>query len=107
MKNARSNNQSCHLACRRQPGHIDSATTRRIGAKLSSVVEFPSERFDVENFCQVDGALTQTLSADSITGESTQRVFIPKGWTAPIGHFDTDVEVFVLTTHQSGRLYNP
>ena len=52
-----------------QRQHVESEQS------LASVVEFPSERFDVENFCQVDGALTQTLGADSITGEHSAGLY--------------------------------
>jgi len=38
----------------------------------------------------------QWLSGNRLTGESTQRVYIPRGWQAPIGSFSNDIEVYVL-----------
>lgn len=63
---------------------------------LSSVIDFPTSDFVVENFSEVGTIKTQFLSGNLTTGESTQRVHLPKGWTAPIGHFTEDVEIFVL-----------
>jgi hypothetical protein len=63
---------------------------------LYSVVEFTKTAFNIANFIGGDRGETQILSQDAATGESTQRVSIKKGWKAPIGHFDTDVEIFVL-----------
>lgn len=64
---------------------------------LDSVVGFPSRAFEVAGFSTGEYGTTQLLSSDEATGESTQRVTLEKGWSAPIGHFNTDVEVFVLT----------
>ncbi|MCG8419924.1 MAG: DUF4437 domain-containing protein [Proteobacteria bacterium] len=66
---------------------------------LNSVVEFPTIPFAVEQFASGQQTTAQILSADEATGESTQRVTLKKGWSAPIGHFTTDVEVFVLSGH--------
>ena len=66
---------------------------------LGSVVEFPAIGFDIAGFVSEGHARAQILSADEATGESTQRITMKKGWSAPIGHFTTDVEVFVLTGH--------
>ncbi len=63
---------------------------------LNSVIEFPKVNFIVDNFSKGETAKTQILSADINTGESTQRVHICKGWTAPIGHFTENLELFVL-----------
>ncbi len=64
---------------------------------LNSVIDFPKIPFEVENFVTAKHGISQILSADEATGESTQRVFLQKGWSAPIGHFTTDIELFVLT----------
>lgn len=64
---------------------------------LNSVLTFPMVPFEVENFVTSKQATAQILSADQSTGESTQRVTLKKGWSAPIGHFNTDIEIFVLT----------
>lgn len=71
---------------------------------LNSVLSFPKIPFEVENFVSGEYGIAQTLSADESTGETTQRVILKKGWNAPIGHFTTDVELFVLTgeLHQGG-----
>ncbi|HAC65119.1 MAG TPA: hypothetical protein DCF68_16715 [Cyanothece sp. UBA12306] len=63
---------------------------------LSSVREFPKIEFTLDNFVSGKVAQTQILSSDLRTGESTQRLQINQGWTAPIGHFTTNVEIFVL-----------
>ncbi|NET62665.1 MAG: hypothetical protein F6K47_43220, partial [Symploca sp. SIO2E6] len=62
---------------------------------LNSVIDFPKIPFQVENFVTGKHGISQILSADEATGESTQRVFLQKGWSAPIGHFTTDIELFV------------
>lgn len=68
---------------------------------LASTREFESRSFVVEGFATEQAKLSsQWLSGDAQTGESTQRLHIPAGWRAPIGHFDQDVELFVL----SGRM---
>jgi len=64
---------------------------------LNSVINFPKIPFQVENFVTDKHGISRILSADEATGESTQRVFLQKGWSAPIGHFTTDIELFVLT----------
>ncbi|NER19963.1 MAG: DUF4437 domain-containing protein [Symploca sp. SIO1C2] len=64
---------------------------------LNSVINFPKIPFEVENFVTGKHGISQILSADEATGESTQRIFLRQGWSAPIGHFNTDVELFVLT----------
>ena len=69
-------------------------------ASLLSVTSFPSAPFVVEGFTTAEAGVSQVLSEDAATGESTQRVTLNAGWRAPIGHFNTDVEVFIL----SGRL---
>lgn len=73
-------------------------------ASLASVRDFPARPFAVEGFAAPGAGTTQLLSGDARTGESTQRVFLPAGFTAPIGHFNTDVELFVLSgaLHQGG-----
>jgi hypothetical protein len=68
---------------------------------LNSVLNFPQVPFNVKNFVTSKHGITQVLSVNESTGESTQRVVLSKGWKAPIGHFTTDVEIFVLT----GTLY--
>lgn len=69
---------------------------------LYSVVEFPKYDAEIAGFFNSTHGKSQWLSGDKFTGESTQRVEIKKGWTAPLGHFSSDVEVFVL----SGSLRN-
>ena len=69
-------------------------------ASLLSVRPFPAIPFTVEGFAESGSGETQILSEDAETGESTQRVTIQPGWSAPIGVFNTDIEIFVLT----GRL---
>ena len=69
-------------------------------ASLLSVKSFASAPFLVDGFASAGAGETQMLSEDASTGESTQRVTLQAGWRAPIGHFNTDVEIFVLT----GRL---
>ncbi len=64
---------------------------------LNSVLTFPIVPFAIENFITSKHGTAQILSADESTGESTQRVTLKKGWSAPIGHFNTDIEIFVLT----------
>ncbi|HEY9675007.1 MAG TPA: DUF4437 domain-containing protein [Waterburya sp.] len=64
---------------------------------LNSVLDFPKMPFEVENFVTGEQGISQILSADESTGESSQRVTLKKGWNAPIGHFTADVELFVLT----------
>lgn len=66
---------------------------------LNSVIEFPTIPFEVAGFASGDQGEAQILSSDEATGEATQRVTLKKGWNAPIGHFSTDVEVFVLSGH--------
>ena len=66
-------------------------------ASLYSVVPFPQEEFIVEGFAESGTGQTQMLSEDAETGESTQRVTFQPGWRAPIGQFNTDIEIFVLT----------
>jgi len=76
---------------------------------LNSVLNFPQVPFNVENFFIGKHGTAQVLSVNESTGESTQRVLLKKGWSAPIGHFTTDVEIFVLagTLCQGGfRLRN-
>ncbi len=68
---------------------------------LNSVINFPQLPFEVNNFVTGEFSTAQILSIRKSTGESTQRVVLKKGWNAPIGHFTTDVEIFVLT----GALY--
>ncbi|MDJ0616766.1 MAG: DUF4437 domain-containing protein [Calothrix sp. MO_192.B10] len=63
---------------------------------LNSVLDFPKQDFQVENFITGKHGIAQILSADEATGESTQRVHLSKGWTAPIGHFTENIEIFVL-----------
>ena len=43
-----------------------------------------------------DGVVCKQLSLDKHTGEGTQWVKFPKGWTAPAGVFNEDLEIFVL-----------
>lgn len=64
---------------------------------LNSVLNFPQVAFDVKNFVIGEDATAQVLSINESTGESTQRVVLKKGWSAPVGHFTTNVEIFVLT----------
>lgn len=64
---------------------------------LLSTVGFPDRPFEVAGFADARSGRSQVLSEDPSTGESTQRVTLGRGWRAPIGHFDTDVEIFVLT----------
>ncbi|MUG99484.1 DUF4437 domain-containing protein [Scytonema sp. UIC 10036] len=64
---------------------------------LNSVLNFPQVPFEVKNFVTGKHATAQVLSVNEGTGESTQRVVLKKGWNAPVGHFTTDVEIFVLT----------
>jgi hypothetical protein len=64
---------------------------------LESVLAFPTSPFRVEGFVDSGPAETRVLSADASTGESTHRVTLPKGFKAAIGHFDEDVEIFVLS----------
>ncbi|RCJ26609.1 hypothetical protein A6S26_14530 [Nostoc sp. ATCC 43529] len=64
---------------------------------LNSVLNFPQVPFDVKNFVIGEDATAQVLSINESTGESTQRVVLKKGWSAPVGHFTTNVEIFVLT----------
>lgn len=64
---------------------------------LNSVLNFPQVPFNVKNFITGKDSNAQVLSLNESTGESTQRVVLKKGWNAPIGHFTTDVEIFVLT----------
>ncbi|WP_242057670.1 DUF4437 domain-containing protein [Nostoc sp. FACHB-87] len=66
-------------------------------ASLNSVINFPQVLFEVKNFVTAEYGTTQILSINDSTGESTQRVILKQGWNAPIGHFTTDVELFVLT----------
>jgi hypothetical protein len=68
---------------------------------LNSVINFPQLPFEVNNFVTGEFRTAQILSIRKSTGESTQRVVLKKGCNAPIGHFTTDVEIFVLT----GALY--
>ena len=65
---------------------------------LNSVIDFPGEPMNIDGFIAGEG-MTQWLSGDRDSGESTQRVTINKGWKAPIGHFTEDVEIFVLSGH--------
>ena len=83
--------------------NIPAAAQRSIGKahveseeSSSSVREFPKVNFIVDNFSNGKTAKIQILSADIDTGESTQRVHISKGWSAPIGNFTENVELFVL-----------
>ncbi len=71
---------------------------------LNSVLNFPKQPFEVKNFGTEKHGVSQILSANKNTGESTQRVLLQKGWNAPIGHFTNDVEIFVLSgkLHQGG-----
>ncbi|WP_392531626.1 DUF4437 domain-containing protein [Nostoc sp. C117] len=73
---------------------------------LNSVLTFSQLPFDVKNFVSDKYATAQVLSVNESTGESTQRVVLKKGWNAPVGHFTTDVEIFVLTgvLYQGGFL---
>lgn len=68
-----------------------------IEESLNSVLNFPQVPFNVKNFFIGKHGTAQVLSVNKSTGESTQRVVLKKGWNAPIGHFTTDVEIFVLT----------
>ncbi|MEM9490398.1 MAG: DUF4437 domain-containing protein [Myxococcota bacterium] len=64
---------------------------------LHSVIEFPTEPLIIDRFATGDDATAQILSADPATGEATQRVVLRQGFSAPIGRFDCDVEIFVLS----------
>ena len=45
---------------------------------------------------KVQGPTSVTMSIDPDRGAATQHVVFPAGWAAPLGHFDDDVEIFVL-----------
>jgi len=42
------------------------------------------------------GCTTKQLSLDKETGEGTEEVTMCEGWETPMGHFDHDMEIFVL-----------
>ena len=63
---------------------------------LYSTAQFDKSDLLIDSFCQAGQAWQQVLSANEQTGEATLRVEFQKGWTAPIGHFNTDLEIFVL-----------
>ncbi len=44
-------------------------------------------------------AYARTLSRDPGTGAATELVNFPAGWSAPIGSFSTNIEIFVLDGH--------
>ena len=63
---------------------------------LYSTAQFERSALHIDSFCTTDQAEQQILSQDEQTGEATLRVTFKQGWQAPIGHFNTDVEIFVL-----------
>lgn len=67
---------------------------------LHSTMELPRNRLQIRGFTPSadahDPVEAQWLSGNRRTHESTQRVYIPKGWKAPIGSFNNDIEVYVL-----------
>ena len=46
---------------------------------------------------KADGPTSVTMSIDTEGGAATQHVVFPAGWNAPMGHFDDDLEIFVIT----------
>lgn len=85
------------------PGPLPADPKTSIGRRhveseqsLHSTESFPESPFFVEHFCAEGQGVQQILSEDAETGEATIRLLLKKGWRAPIGHFSTDVEIFVL-----------
>lgn len=64
---------------------------------LRSVLSLAEAPFELYGFVPSGSGTTRVLSADPATGESTERVALRQGWCAPIGHFTTDIELFVLS----------
>ncbi|MGJ5675991.1 MAG: DUF4437 domain-containing protein [Nostochopsis sp.] len=47
----------------------------------------------------ISKAQARTLSRDSNCGAATELVSFPTGWSAPVGYFSTDIEIFILDGH--------
>jgi hypothetical protein len=73
--------------------HVESEAT------LRSILYVGYVDYCVTNFFSEEQVKTQRLSWNPLTGEGTYRVQVPAGWSAPIGSFSADLEMFVLEGH--------
>jgi hypothetical protein len=69
-------------------------------SSLHSTAEIPRTSLEISGFTSHNNNRSpieaQWLSGNRYTGQSTQRIYIPKGWKAPIGSFSNDLELYVL-----------
>jgi len=71
------------------------AATMREHVEIAYPAELESQPFKVGNM-NTEGCTTKQLSLDKESGEGTEEVECPEGWTTEIGHFNHDMECFVL-----------
>jgi len=69
--------------------------TMREHVEIAYPAELESVPFKVENM-DTTGCTSKQLSLDKANGEGTEHVEFAEGWEAPIGHFNHDMECFVL-----------
>lgn len=63
--------------------------------EIAYPAELPDEPLKVEGM-DTTGATAKMLSLDKETGDGTYEVEWEEGWTAPMGHFNHDIEIFIL-----------
>merc|ERR1712100_274723 len=72
-----------------------ATATMREHVEIAYPAELESQPFKVGNM-NTEGCTTKQLSLDKESGEGTEEVECPEGWTTEIGHFNHDMECFVL-----------
>jgi len=63
--------------------------------EIAYPAELESIEWKIANM-NTEGCTTKILSLDKESGEGTEEVDVPEGWETAIGHFNHDMEVFVL-----------
>merc|ERR1712072_1575496 len=63
--------------------------------EIAYPAELPDQPLKVDGM-DTSGCTSKCLSLDKGTGEGTEEVDFAEGWTGPGGHFNHDIEIFVL-----------